>query len=392
MQAQRHVAPDSFPPSEQGYYAALYVAFFTVYILLACLYYAGIVRPYVEAMDVLAPRLLADSITYVSICPDVVSLEEWYWLRDAGPCLVLTALNQNIDLVTVFNVALLVGTAMALGRCYELPPVRLLLLLLINPLTFLSLFGPNKEVFGLSATMCLLVYFRQRSVLLLAMALVLSFFARSYMFAAVFLFLVASAVFTRTRPRHVRRTFYGVFGLGAVVFTIAAYFMDSAAQIVILGDVSGADDNSQSTLFSLQLEALNNKGLYLLTYVLRLLLNVYGALANVAAVSLASHGVYYAVGVIGSSLMFLILTISIFIRWGSLLKVNAQGLHIALFTVLYTLLLCISPVIQHRYFFPLYPVLVLAASTYRPSAKKSLKTRPSLPPAMMVGPVSAPRR
>ena len=327
------------------------------------MYYMVVVVPYLNAEDLLAPRLLADSITYITICPEVVSASEWYWLRDAGPCLVLIALNHDTGLVSLFNAVLLVVVALLFGRCYQVDGSKLLLLLLINPLTFLSLFGPNKEVFGLAATMCLLIFFRQRSFWSLMAALALSFSTRVSMLAAVLLFLMLCTLLVRAQARNIERRFYSLFLTAVAAFSAVAFVVNTDAQALILGDVFSADDNSRSTLFSLQLDALNAKGLYLATYFLRLLLNLYGALANVASVTLATHGVYYAVGIMGSSLIFLAMTAIALCRPGGLLKLNEQGLHISLFVAFYTLMLCISPVIQHRYFFPLYPILVLAMVT-----------------------------
>lgn len=343
---------------------ALKACFLLLYAVLAVLFYIWVVSPYLDQTDLLAPKLLADSITYVTQCPDR-EIADWFWWRDAGPCLALQLLNNSLGLVSIANATLLLLAARAFAACYRIRSGLIIGLLLINPMTFLSLYGPNKEIFGLVAVISLLIYFRTRSLGSLLVTLCFAFFSRVSMFAVIASFITIAALLLPTaNASSVFRKFAWVAACMLIGATVLANSLNTEAQILILGDVSNAEDNSQSTIFSLSLEPLNAYGMYLVTYAIRLALNLYGALANMGSASLGTHGIYYVFGVIGSSLLFLVMTIVACSRkYGRLLYLNPEGMQICAFCLFFTLVLCTSPVIQHRYFFPLYPVLVLAIAT-----------------------------
>lgn len=351
----------TLPEATRGTLAA---CFLMLYAVSAVLFYIWIVSPYLDQADLLAPRLLADSITYVTQCPDR-EMADWFWWRDAGPCLALQLFNNSLALVSMANAALLLLAAQAFAACYRIRFGLIVSLLLINPMTCLSLFGPNKEIFGLVTVICLLIYFRTRSLRSLLLTLCFAFFSRVSMFATIAPFIaIAMVLLPPANTSRVSRRFAWVAACILVGATVLANILNTEAQILILGDVSDAEDNSQSTIFSLSLEPLNAYGLYVVTYAIRLALNLYGALANLGSASLSTHGVYYVFGVMGSSLLFLVMTAVAFSRkHGRLLYLNTEGLQICAFCLFFTLVLCTSPVIQHRYFFPLYPVLVLSMAT-----------------------------
>jgi len=361
--------------SSQYWRDVLEISFILLYAAFAIAFFVWIAGPYLDNADIQAPRLLADSITYASQCPDR-DPSDWFWWRDAGPCMALDVFNGNLALVSIMNATIIVISAKKLASCYGLRGRLVLCLMLINPITFLSLFGPNKEVFGLAATVFLLIYFRQRSITPLLTALALAFCTRIYMLAVVAAFvLLAWPFLSRVSAARTSRAFLILATICLLGATILAKIINTEAQILILGDVSDAEDNSQSTIFSLALEPLSSYGLYVVTYALRLVLNLYGALANIVSASLATHGVYYVFGVIGSSLLFLLMTLANFSkRSGRLIRLNSQGLEISVFALFFTLVLCTSPVIQHRYFFPLYSILVLTvASKWTGALKREVK-------------------
>lgn len=357
--------------------------FLLIYAMFGVIFYAAVFVPYMRADDLLAPKLLADSILYTRMCPNVVKWDEWLWLRDAGPCLALEFTGQSLLLVTLGNCSLLLVVTHAVARSYKVSKHRLLAFVLINPMTFLSLLGPNKEIFGLASALLLLLFMRERSLAAFAGALIFAFFARVSMLVAVLAFqLLCLTVIPRVNPAHPGR-FLGRAALAAlVVFTLLALVFDSDAKTPILGDFSNEQDTSQSTLVSLSMERLSAQGLYVLTWAGRVFLNLYGALANMGSASIATHGVYYAVGITGSSILFLILTAQLLGRRNRrhFLRGNPQGLQMGLFVLIYTMLLCISPVIQHRYFFPLYPLFALALVVAAPRRRRRKKAPLEAPP------------
>lgn len=336
--------------------------FFLLYVIVAILFYFWAIVPYLNAEDLLAPRLLADSITYQKICSTGLSWGDWYFLRDAGPCINLFLFGQSSGLVTLANALLMTIPSVLMSRTYGVNASKVLLLLLINPMSFFSLFGANKEAFGIACTMCLLIFLRRRTVPSLVATLIFSMLTRLPMFAVVVTFLLIQPVLIPQRfSARPWRRFWMVSLALLLSLSIATFIFGDKPQVELLGNVLEAADNSNSTLVSLGMETYTHKGLFVLTYIVRLLLNLFGALYNIAFVSIETHGVYYVVGVIGSSFMFFVMSVLLISRYGRhLLLKNDSMLPIWLFVVFSTLILCVSPVIQHRYFFQLYPALILA--------------------------------
>lgn len=340
--------------------------FFLLYGLGVVIFYFWSVEPYLQIGDLTAPRLLADSITYLDICRERISLNDWYWLRDAGPCISLNLLGQSVGLITLGNVLLMTIPAHLMARSYGVKSSSVLLILLINPMTFLSLFGPNKEVFGIACVMSLLIFLRTPNKSSLLFTLTFALFARLPMLAIVLFFLVISMMVgvsrLNTRPW---RKFWIASSVFLLVTSFIALFIGEQAQLQILGDIRGADDNSISTLISLSLESYTANGLFVLTYIIRTVLNFFGVLPNLGSASFETHGIYYMIGVAGSSFFFLIMVfISAYRHGRHLIRINDEAPRIFLFILIFTMMLSFSPVIQHRYFYPLYPILILALVTH----------------------------
>lgn len=344
-----------------------YWIFLLFYIFFAVIFYDSLVVPYLELGDLMAPRLLADSITYQNICPEMIPLDEWYWLRDAGPCISLALLGQSLVLITLANALLIFISAHLMARSYKISSHKVLFLLLINPITFLSFFGPNKEVFGISCIMFLLIYLQKRTLPLLLSTLIFAFFARLPMLVIVIFFLVIIKLFKVEGISHrpwqkFRKSFLYLLLAASLISIIEG----EQAQFQILGDILGADDNSTSTLISLDMESYSANGLFVLTYIVRTILNLFGAIPNLAVASLDTHGIYYVIGITGSSLLFMAMVFAMFYkRRNHLLYMSTSALHIWFFVAFITISFSLSPVIQHRYLYPLYPILILALTSRR---------------------------
>ncbi len=344
-------------------------SFFLIYALVAVMFYFGLVVPYLQLGDMGAPRLLADSLTYQEMCSLDSDWGEWDLLRNAGPCISLNLLGHSPGLVTLSNALLMVVTSLCMARSYGVSASKFLIVLLINPMTFLSIFGPNKEVFGIACVMSLMIFLQDRSLVSLLATLVFALLSRLPMLAVVLVFLLMLPVLELQRIGSRPWRFFWKVSM-TLLFSLSAFsiVIGGKLSLELLGNVQDAADNSQSTIISLVMEDYSANGLYAVTYVVRLLLNLFGALVNIPFISIETHGLYYIFGVVGSSFMFLLLGLkSINRHWGNLLSINNSRLLIWIFCFFSTLIYCISPVIQHRYYFPLYPVLVLAALSWRMS-------------------------
>jgi hypothetical protein len=353
------------PPPAQLTRASLipYPLIFLTYSLFAIYFYFAVIAPYLATSDLYAPRILADAITYEAICVAESNFFDQTTLRDIGPCIGLRLFSYNSGLLSVFNAFVIFSATLWLARVYQRPWRPILTLLLINPITFLSIFGPNKEVFGLTALTTLAIFIRSRSLPALGICLVTALFTRlpAFVIIAAFCMLLVSAL-----PRQgiltgaaVRRYWLIMIGAAMLISLIAAIF-GAELQYNLLGDFSRTDDISQSTGISLAVDYLSGYGLYVLLYVFRMLLNLYSGMIGLVNLWQGDSANYYTVGVAGSSVMFTILSAMIaFGKRPDDMVRTATAWNMILFAVLFTLMICLSPVIQHRYFYPLYIFIIL---------------------------------
>ena len=345
-----------------------YPIFFMMYMIFAAYFYFYFTEPYFNNGGELDPKLFADSLTYLNICRDISFTEDLSWMRNAGPCIELTLLDFNVGMITIFNVVILLFTTVLVSNTYKVGLYKFMFLIAINPLNFLSFFGPNKEVFCLASSMCLLAFFRNRAFSIFFAAMSFAFLTRVPMFAAFVIFAIPFLYishFTDLRKGGLSTYLFGVSAVALVLTSIVAYFFSADLSEAILGDLGAAEVNSRSTLISLSLEGFSSVGLYLITYIVRLTLNFYSPLATIFSSDIELTGIYYAVGVTGSSILYMLMVPRIFIRWSSIAQsINTNERYLIVnFLFITTLMLCLSPVIQHRYFLFVYPAFALFLSS-----------------------------
>jgi hypothetical protein len=340
-----------------------YLPFFVLYFSYAVYFYFSTVKPYLASRDYYGPRLLADSITYESICVIGRDLLDYATLRDIGPCLGLWTFSYNSGLLSFVNVALIIWSVVWMAKTYDRPWQPMLCLVLINPITFCSMFAANKEVYGFTSFAMLVIFVRSRSYIALIACLVTALFTRipALVTTGTFCILLVTALPRTGDVLGKNKKRYISYILALIISTslIAAVYGQSL-QDNLLGDFSRAEDVSRSTELSLSLNSISSIGLYPFVYIVRLLLNFYSGIMGFLNLLHGEGRNYYTVAVSSSSVIFITLTFLI-IRRGipKDLSKTADAWNIMLFAIFMTSLLCLSPVIQHRYFFPVYALLVL---------------------------------
>jgi hypothetical protein len=353
--------PDDRAPSRQT--SLFYRPFFLVYCIFTVYFYFTVIQPYLASGDVYGPRLLADSITYEAICTIERDFLDLATLRDIGPCLGLWIFSYNSGLLSFVNAGLIVLSVIWLAKTYGRSWEPMLALVLINPITFCSIFGANKEVFALTSFAMLAIFIRSRSLPALCICLITALFTRLPAFATTIsycMLLVTLLPRTGKISAQVTQRYWFIIAGMAIFTTLVSVVYGEALQLNLLGDFSTAEDVSRSTEFSLSLNNLSSAGLYIAVYVVRLILNFYSGAMGFTNLLQGEGANYYTVAVAGSSTIFILLSgLLIYRGLPDDLSKTADFWNILLFIVFVTVLLCLSPVIQHRYFFGIYIILVL---------------------------------
>ena len=343
--------------------ANLYWLFFVLYAVFALYFYFSTIKPYLASGDVYGPRLLADAITYEAICTIEREFFDFATLRDIGPCLGLWIFSYSSGFLSVLNATLIILSVAWLANVYERPWRPMLALVLINPVVFASIFGANKEVFGFTSFAMLAIFVRSGSVFALVICLFTALFTRlpAFVITAAFCLLLITGLprAGRLSINSLQRYWLLIVGI-LVVTTVIAVLYGRTLEDSLLGDFSRAEDISRSTEFSLSLDALSTSGLYVVVYILRLMLNLYSGVIGLTNLIRGEGANYYTVAVVGSSAVFIVLSIRLALcRLPEDLSRTSDAWNMILFAIFMTAFLCLSPVIQHRYFLSIYVLLVL---------------------------------
>lgn len=214
-------------------------------------------------------QFYSDSKTYHDVMRgELVEIDSWL---DAvalggnflGPIAILKLTGENYYLVMLFNVTMLAGSALVIARAFNLDTLRYSLALLANPIILTSTLSVNKEVIGIATIACLLYAYRNRSLTVWIIGLVLSLLVRWQM--TLFVIALAAAV-GRVNPIRSRRalTLLTMLALLSVLYVL----LIGVFQQIRLDFEQAAQEYEGSGLFEWLVE-MQNAGYYWLVFPLK---------------------------------------------------------------------------------------------------------------------------
>lgn len=211
--------------------------------------------------------------------------------------------------------------------------------IMLNPILLFSLSGPNKEITGIISMIYFLCYLGRSSFWFFCLALTFATLTRFEMLG----YLVITSLLLKVRFRW---RLYLLLGMVIGLSLLYLYSGYSHVEKVIDGA------RVESLDFVKTLAILSGKGLYFVAFLPRLLINLFGELVIVYSKKLAGN----SVSILVSQALFLFLAIHV-------LKNGAYRISsdISFSFIVYCMVFCIPAFIQHRYFVPVYPLLVTMA-------------------------------
>jgi hypothetical protein len=217
----------------------------------------------------------------------------------------------------------------------------ILFLLLINPAIITSLSGPNKEITGFISILFLISYILDRKLKYIIFSLIFAFFTRFELIAVIIGFLI----FRKRR----RKTQYILFTFLILLISLMIYsYPDYGYRL--LNDFQPTKNGSLG-LVSKMLE-LNQLGLYAVTFIPKLMVNFFGEIVALNFFDLKGYSVFIYI----SQLLYIYL-IFIILKTKKIILRNPFFLFIFIYSLMFT----IPAFIQHRYFLPIYPMLIFLA-------------------------------
>lgn len=172
-------------------------AILVAYFAMASLFFFNYGLPSLEGK--IPQQMYSDSTTWENVTKYGLDAENIELIGIGGnllgPALVLLAFNFDRIFIHFFNVLIMLLSFLIVLRNFPVNRLYFLLAFLSSPLLFFSLFGVNKEIFVLLATVCLAVLIRKRSWTWFFLTLTVSLLARwQFAFFVILVFWATSVM------------------------------------------------------------------------------------------------------------------------------------------------------------------------------------------------------
>jgi hypothetical protein len=335
-------------------------------LILACF---GAVFLYFVGIDALEGRndfeFFVDSETYHEMVGDGLGFAEAIAVGGnfLGPLLILNVTSANYYLILLVNVALMFLAVRLMARTLELHEFKLLLVLLLNPITISSLLSVNKEIISLVVLALVIRGFKARSLLAFMLALPLSLLVRWQLTLFVLALLGVTGIWNPLRQHR---------WLTLAVSLLFLSFLYVKMSLVFEGiqenfDASVAEYEGSG--FFEFLVRLQGQGLYWLVFPLKAAHLLFGM--GVRFDRLINPTVFYndVFQVLHSAVT--LLTFIALVKWGR----ARLGNDLVYISAVYILVFAMSPIYAPRYFYPVFVLWALALVS--PSAlPRVFQTRP----------------
>ncbi|WP_461150135.1 hypothetical protein [Spirosoma pulveris] len=274
-----------------------------------------------------------------------------------GPFFVIWLIGDNLLRVFIFNIFCLILSIRIIFLTKYFKENLFLLLLLINPITFLSLFSINKEILALLSMSFFIYSLIQPKFPYIFIGLLFSFLAKKEL---TFFIVILYGIFYLI-PRWNQYKYY-IYILFISLISVGSYFINKNFNAIseYAVETQTAVTNAGSGGTILVLNELQNRYGYFLVIIPKVFLNLYGSVLSRTGQMIDFKDVYNDVVVWGQSFLFLfVLPFSIYIQWK---KSNLVASKLFFSFIISCILFSYIPVVQNRYFYSSYIILVALIS------------------------------
>lgn len=341
------------------------------YSLGALLFYQFVIVPAQQLYEI---RFGADSDTYISYAESLdyeslISVSANYF----GPVILLRLLQNNLFLVAILNCIVFVSIYFLIQKYYNLNYTKFSLLLLINPMLFMSLATLNKEIFGMASVVLTLCFIKSGKKRLLFSSLIFAIFTRWQQVLVILTFL---AIISRLNPfkKRISAILFLIFFV-SVVYPSQASFLSSAA------NETATFELQQEKLFGILpvLNQLQDNYLFFIAFIPKTLINFFGNVFRpldllTQRIEVDTSDIYNSYIVTGQQACMVLLVFTggyeffkkavragNINRWDNRKKISAKFTEKIndelLYCIVYCILFSLGAFIQYRYFFPIYIML-----------------------------------
>jgi hypothetical protein len=335
-------------------------AILVIYTIVVFVFFAVFANPYLEGLSDL--RWAADSQFYMKVAQygsGYVDMEDSQLLNSIGPVLISRLMGNSNLLITLFNYFAFVSSFFMLKSISNVNQIKLLVLMILNPMTLVSITSLNKEIIGffIVSLFLYLLHEKHRARVLLPL-LGLSMLVRWQMAFVMAIFVLFKQIFTCKYWAKSRMMSIALF-IAAISFVypyLRSLGFSESAEAWIPSDV-----NSAGTL--VLLNELQNNYMFFLSCIPKILANLIffdplmPARISESFTQYKFYDVYNYWIVPANALMTIT---ALFLSFKSSRPSLLRDSHY--FFTIYCIVFSLSPFVQPRYFFPLYALLCVEAS------------------------------
>lgn len=341
------------------------------YSLAALLFYQSVILPLQQVCEI---RFGADSETYVSYAEsldyeNLISVSANYF----GPVVLLRMLQNNLLLVAELNCAVFIWMYLLIQKYYDLKFIKFSILLLVNPMLFMSLATLNKEIFGMASVVLTLCFAKSGKKILLLLSILFAIFTRWQQVLVILTFLAMISKFNPFKKR--------ILAILFLVFFVSLVYPSQAAFLSSAANETATFELQQEKLFGVLpvLNQLQDNYLFFVALIPKTLINLFGNVFRpldllTQKIEIDASDVYNSYIVTGqqASMVLLVLMAGYeFLkkllkagnlnRWYNQKKTSTKFIESInnelLYCIVYCILFSLGAFIQYRYFFPIYILL-----------------------------------
>lgn len=301
-------------------------------------------------------RIWADSYSYVIISKNLIDLHNLISIGGnyLGPYLLLEITNFNHEYIFLINCMFLFFSLILIFSNYNINRTKFTILLLTNPMLFVSLLLVNKEIIGVFSLALLASYLKNKKLLYLSMSLIFSLLTRWQESMVIIIFII----FNKKGNFKSKLTPFFLIMLILIIGTVFSVFSDSFSFINETSYELLESQKSQAFGLLAVLNKLQEDYLYFIAFIPKALLNMIGNITQIFSIQFYQNRIddndYYSLFVLFHQMwMFLVWMFLLFFR-----KLSLRS-DLLIFVIIYTVIFSLNLFVQYRYFFPLIVIMCL---------------------------------
>lgn len=333
-------------------------ALLVIYTIFALIFFNMFVNPYLQGENEL--KWAADSLTYLNMASYIDEYTSLVQIgaNALGPVMIARLFGNNNFLIAIFNYLLFIFSYWILINTFKVDRLNLLLLFLATPMLFVSILTLNKEILGFFVvSMFTCAIQKNKNRFLIFLILFFSIFVRWQLFFTMFLFLI----FQKFSSGYIRRIVIlaSIIMIISLVYPIFHNFFD--VQSILNLDMNISEQTTKSG-FIILLNDLQNRYMFFLAVIPKIMYNLF-ADANKIYFSITELNTLDYTDIYNNFIIPLHCVVMVFIvlNLANQKKLDVLSNNIYLF-LFYSIIFSLSPYVQPRYFFPIYPLLCLEIS------------------------------